>query len=234
MFEARHGKHVRSVPTTANYNGLSFARVCCEKKRGTLLALSECRQTLRKNLIVAVKSVIEALEAGADIEYHLIGTASQHESLKQRVATSRYADKIFAHGRLGDQEVAKYYRDAHVFIHPQRELLDENDMEGFGLVIADGMAKGCIPIIGDNGGARELVENGVNGFMVGPFDKRAITAHLVNLPEHWGLGTRLSEIASSSALRFSWVKHVQNGISATSTRLRKRLHLASHIAKGVS
>jgi UDP-glucose:(heptosyl)LPS alpha-1,3-glucosyltransferase len=57
------------------------------------------------------------------------------------------------------REVEKYYMAADIFILPSR-------FDTFGLVVLEAMAAGLPVIISHNVGARDLVEPGVNGFVL--------------------------------------------------------------------
>lgn len=220
MFTHHHGDFISQTPIIVNHNGLTFEVEACRKSNDKLIALSVCRQTYRKNLMIAVKATIEALKHGVNLEYHLVGTGYQHEELREQIQSSGFSDHIFLHEHLSDNQVAEMYQQAHVFVHPQRELLEENDMEGFGIVIVDGMAKGCIPIIGDNGGPRELVESGINGFKVDPHDPSTITHILSKLAASTKLRASLSSNALFSARHYCWVRHV--------VKIIKNINLPSH------
>ncbi len=229
IFLQKHGP-IRT-PVIVNHNGLSFGPEICEKESKNLTVLSVCRQTNRKNLTTALGAVLKAIESGTSLEYHLVGTGSQHQTLRTMIERSRYENKIHLHGHLSDQEIEDLYKKADVVLHPQRELLEENDMEGFGLVIADGMAKGCIPIIGNNGGAMEIVEPNINGYRVEPFDQEAIKAHLENISRCEPLRESLSRNPTLYSRRFSWLTHaerIHNAMSDYSKNgLRTKLQFAT-------
>lgn len=67
---------------------------------------------------------------------------------------------IYAEGFKSEQEVRKYYQAADVFVLPTRE-------DVWGLVVNEAMAAGLPVITTDHCGAGlELIENGVNGYIV--------------------------------------------------------------------
>ncbi len=86
------------------------------------------------------------------------------------------------------QELADLYSEADVLAVP-------SSYEGFGIVYLEGMAYG-LPAIGTAaGGAREIITDGVNGFLVHPKDTSLLTQYLHQLANDRGLLARMSRAA---------------------------------------
>jgi len=64
-------------------------------------------------------------------------------------------------------DIAEFYRQADFML-----LLTKR--EAFGLVAAEAMASGCVPIVSNFQGPAEIVDDGVNGFTVNPADRGAV------------------------------------------------------------
>jgi len=75
-----------------------------------------------------------------------------------------------------------------VFVMPSRQ-------EGFGIVFLEAMALGTPVIAGDYGGAPEIVQDGVTGFLVKPDDLEALTDRLIRLLQDEALRKRMGETA---------------------------------------
>lgn len=59
--------------------------------------------------------------------------------------------------------------------------------DGFGMVVTQAMASGCVPIVSTNAGASDLIVDGVNGFTVPPRDSNALAIaidRLIGMPRH--------------------------------------------------
>src|SRR5207245_11439131 len=80
--------------------------------------------------------------------------------------------------------------------------------EGFALGALEAAASGLPILATPANGIRELVKDGVNGFIVSR-DPAAIARRLRELGEDEGLLTRLASAARSSALDYSWDKMVE-------------------------
>ncbi len=68
-------------------------------------------------------------------------------------------------GGLTQPEMSRMYREAEVFLNPS--WFDET----FGLTMAEAMASGAVVIAFANAGARQLIENGISGYLVEMFKK---------------------------------------------------------------
>ncbi|HLI07674.1 MAG TPA: glycosyltransferase [Ktedonobacteraceae bacterium] len=130
---------------------------------------------------------------------------------------------------------AAYIKELHTFLNekhlsrsvtfhgkvPQDQLIREYDLstimlipsiwkEPFGLVIAEGMARG-LPVITSNiGGPAEIVTHGVDGLLTEPGDVQAVAASIVQLADNPGLRARLAQAARATVQeRFMIEKNAQ-------------------------
>lgn len=61
-------------------------------------------------------------------------------------------------------------------------LLFTSDFEGFSLVIVEAMQCGCVPIVYDSyASAKDIIDNGVNGILIPPFDEEIFKKELLTL-----------------------------------------------------
>jgi glycosyltransferase involved in cell wall biosynthesis len=91
------------------------------------------------------------------------------------------------------KELATYYQMASVCVLPSL-------FECFGLTCVESMATGCTVIGSKNGGMAEIINNGINGFLVDPTDAEAIVGRIVDCLKHQepALCARARERAVSS------------------------------------
>jgi glycosyltransferase involved in cell wall biosynthesis len=87
--------------------------------------------------------------------------------------------------------------ESKLFWHTTGLLTDENERpehaEHFGIATVEAMRAGCVPIVIASGGQREIVENGVSGFLVQDLDELARQS--VTLARDVSLSSRMSEEA---------------------------------------
>ncbi len=114
------------------------------------------------------------------------------------------------------QDVQAVYQAADVFVLPSR-------YETFSLVTFEAAASGLPVIATPVSGVRELIEDGVNGYLV-EADAASIAGALEALGADPDLRTRLGEAARAATLRFGWSKMVEahhdlfSGLAAGSGR----------------
>jgi len=77
-------------------------------------------------------------------------------------------------GAVTGNELCELYRASHVLAAP-------SSYEGFGIVYVEGMAFGLPSIATTSGAAREIIKDGVNGFLVEPDDHRSVSRCLSTL-----------------------------------------------------
>lgn len=105
--------------------------------------------------LVSYKRADLVVEAFAELPHQLLIVGDGH--LEARLRARAGANVAFV-GRVGDEELRDLYRRACALVYPAHE--------DFGIVMAEAQACGT-PVIGlDRGGARDIVEAGVTGWLV--------------------------------------------------------------------
>ncbi len=97
----------------------------------------------------------------------LAGGGPMEGHLKAEVYRNGLGRIIEFVGHVGDKQLRDLYSRAWVAVFP-------SSYEPFGIVALEAMATGTPCVVGDAGGLREIVENGVTGFKVEPDNPRAL------------------------------------------------------------
>jgi len=176
--------HLAVVPNAGSLDRLLHAPLARPADRGVILA----SLTPRKRVDDAV-----AAAAAAGVALDVYGEGPERHALQQQIL--RLGSTAQLRGHRSDASSA--FRDASF-------SLLTSTAEGAPLVILESMAAGCIPIAYDiRYGPRDMIRDGVDGFVVPPGDIAAMAARigeLVEMPERER--QRMRRAARRSATRF--------------------------------
>ena len=90
-----------------------------------------------------------------------------------------------------------YFARAKVLAFPSRR-------EGWGLVLVEAMANGCVPVAFDSYGAvHDIIDDGVNGFVVPAFDLGAFAASLRKLMDDANVCAEMQNAAKCKPMEFA-------------------------------
>lgn len=104
------------------------------------------------------------------------------------------SSRCHLHGPSAD--VKKEYLDTSIFVLPSR-------FEGFGLVLIEAMACG-VPVIAFDceNGPRSIITDGVDGFLIPPFDIDAYAEKMLLLMQDYTLRKQMGDSASKTASKY--------------------------------
>ena len=94
------------------------------------------------------------------------------------------------------EDFMKYYMQASIALLPSRQ-------EGFGLVVTEAMECGLPVISFKTKGPSEIIEDGVNGFLIDKYDVVSFAKRIVMLCERPDLRKQMGENAARRAEDFS-------------------------------
>ena len=120
------------------------------------------------------------------------GNRDSYESLLRQLGIDTTRCQL--HGPTVD--VLKEYNASSVFVLPSR-------YEGFGLVLIEAMACG-IPVVSFNceNGPRSIISDGIDGFLIPPFDVDAFAEKIILLMNDDNLRKKMGENAQKSSFRY--------------------------------
>lgn len=173
---------------------------------GTLRLLFVGTIVPRKNLTVLLKAV--ALAPGVTL--HIVGDTTRDRQyavrLSRLIGRLGLGRRVVLCGRLDARRLAEEYRWADLFAAPSR-------YEGFGIVYLEAMARGVPAIASRAGGARDLITDGRDGFLVNPSSPRAIASILRRLVADRTRLARLGAVARGRAERHeSWERSMNGAV----------------------
>ena len=173
------------------------------------LIVSLCRLEPRKNIVACVQACAALRDRGHEFRYVVAGRGPAYDDVSAAVQQNNLHDIVEVAGFVSADRAARLYADADIFLHPQIAADDGRDFEGFGIAIADAMAAGAAVIVGADGGAKELVEDGTSGLVVPGSDTVAITDALQQLVTNEEYRQTMGRAGQQRACQeFSWKRHI--------------------------
>ena len=144
---------------------------------------------------------INRLSAKCDL--HLFGNLERgFGSVVQRIGK----DSVRMFGPVPSDRLAIEYSKADIFCLPSIE-------EGFGLVVLQAMAMGVPVVVTESVGAASIIDNGVNGLIVPPFDDYALKDALESLIEDKDRRHKIGDAGYRCVKNgYSWQDYVQRAI----------------------
>lgn len=201
---------------TVAWNGLGDDAPEPARPNDPPLIFSLCRLEPRKNIAACVTALARLRNEGLAFRYVIGGRGPALAEVRELVARLQLSDRIEVAGFLPTEETARLYAEADIFLHPQVAADGGRDFEGFGIAIADAMAAGCAVVVGAEGGAIELIEQGVTGLAVDGRDQAALENAIRHLLTRAGDRRAFAHAAQTHArATFRWDRHVERIVTAT-------------------
>lgn len=169
----------------------------------------------KKNIVyvgrlVEIKGVAYLIEAMKKIDANLfiIGKGPLEEELKKKVKDNLLEKKVSFIGPKTHTELPKILASADLFVAPS--IIDsEGAQEGLPVSIMEAMASGLPVVAGNSGGIKDIIEDGVNGYILNTKDINKLSECINKII----LDEKLAENMKNAALRTS-VKYSYEYIAA--------------------
>lgn len=144
----------------------------------------------RLNYYKGVEHLIDAV-SNLTVELRLVGDGSRREALEERAAERANEAHVSFAGEVSDDELARHYREADVFVLPSVER-----SEAFGIVQLEAMAHG-VPVVNTDlpTGVPWVSRDGETGLTVPPEDRDALRDAIETLASSADLRERLGRRA---------------------------------------
>lgn len=145
------------------------------------------------------------ISLGLDFHFTIVGNGELTDWLKDSLNAEIQAGVVTFTGVIPANEVYKRQAYADIFVYPTH-------VDAFGLVIAEAMINGTVPVVTDLKGITDnLIVNGENGFLMLQDDVDAFVSKIQRLITDRLLLSRLKENAKTAALaRFTLDKMGDN------------------------
>ncbi len=164
------------------------------------LVLLVGRLVYEKGFHLALDALVPVIRRSGDVRFVVAGTGMAEAELRSQARRLRLTRHGTFLGWVGDDMLHALYRVADLCIVP-------SIYEPFGLVALEAMASGCLCVVADTGGLREVVpDDGTVGLRFPASDSRAlgeIVGHVLSDDE---AHAQLVAEAREHVLRFDWAE----------------------------
>jgi glycogen(starch) synthase len=167
---------------------------------GERVVLLVGRLVYEKGFHLALDALAQVIETFGDVRFVVAGTGTAEAELKRqarRLGLTRHGTFL---GWVGDDMLHSLYRVADLCIVP-------SIYEPFGLVALEAMASGCLCVVADTGGLREVVPgDGTVGLRFPSRDSQALGEILEQVLSDDEARAQLVAEAREHVLRFDWAE----------------------------
>lgn len=157
------------IPSKIIYPPVDTERIKPGKKGKMILTVGRFFGYLKpkkhEEMIDAFKEIVDKKEIPG-WSFHLAGGVEGEEDYLEELRARSKGYPIFFHPNIPFDDLVKLYGEASIYWHAAG--LGEDDparMEHFGITTVEAMAGGCIPVVINKGGQREIVDDGQSGFL---------------------------------------------------------------------
>lgn len=124
-------------------------------------------------------------------EYHIVGSISSDRKSAAHLEELKESNRgypVFFHINVTNEQLKSFYNNATIYWHGAGFGVDEEQQpeatEHFGMSVVESMTAGCIPVIVNKGGLKEIVSSDVDGFLWETTNDLAEqTLHIVRVDE---------------------------------------------------
>lgn len=162
-----------------------------------IITTGASRITGRKGIKYLIAAMREIIKDHPKVHLKLMGDGNERESLEKLSKELNLEKHVQFLGRIPREKTAPYYQEASIFV-----LASFN--EGMSNAMLEALASG-LPIISTaTGGAKELVQSGINGFVVGMKNSEDLAEKISRLIANPGLCEKMGKKSRKIAGKMSW------------------------------
>lgn len=132
------------------------------------------RLVKRKGHDKVIESIRELVKEYPEIKYVICGKGPERENLESIVRKYKLQQHVVFTGDIARNELEGLYSIARLFIMLNREIKEEGDVEGYGIVFLEAGIHRLPVIGGNNGGVPDAIIDGHTGFLVNSSNQKEI------------------------------------------------------------
>ena len=163
--------------------------------------LSVARLVPRKGIDTVIEALPAILAFHPNATYVVVGSGPDLARLERIAANLGVARSIQFVGDVEDDLLPSFYERADVFLLPTREILADDEIEGFGIAYVEAAAAGVPSVAANVGGVADAVRDGVTGLLIPPSSPDSVASAALRILGDRSLRMRLSENARKTVER---------------------------------
>jgi glycosyltransferase involved in cell wall biosynthesis len=161
----------------------------------------------QKRISDVVKIVKQLRESNVGFAFDIVGDGDERPLVERELGADIADGHVRMHGWVGSENVIEAMRGGEVFILA-------SSTEGFCISLTEAMANGCAPVVTDiESGNKQLVEDGVNGFVVPVGDVDAFVDRIKLLAADRSRLNEMRRAAWYTGKQYSVDRMVENYVS---------------------
>jgi phosphatidylinositol alpha-1,6-mannosyltransferase len=132
--------------------------------------LTVSRLVKRKGIDTVINALPLLVKDFPGIIYLVVGSGPEENYFKTMVREKSFERRVVFIGEVSDEDLPRFYNLCDVYVMPNRQTHDFDNIEGFGISFIE--ASACArPVIGGvSGGSADAVVEGESGFLIYPPD----------------------------------------------------------------
>lgn len=143
--------------------------------------LSVGRLVRRKGFDTVIRSLEKIRNDIGDWKYVIIGNGPFKNDLENVILHSKLEGNVQIFDQIESKDLLRWYKQADIFIMTSREIPEEGEVEGLGLVYMEAGSARLPVIAGLSGGVGDVVKDRVNGLLVDPSSLTEISQAIARL-----------------------------------------------------
>ncbi|MBS3080843.1 glycosyltransferase [Candidatus Pacearchaeota archaeon] len=138
------------------------------------------RLSEKKGVRYLIEAMSEVVKKSPKVKLMIIGKGELESELKDLTKKLKMENSIIFTGAIPNKELPRYYATADIFIAPSITTKD-GDREGFPTVFLEAMACGNSIITTRIDGIENIIQDGINGYIVNQKSSKELARELIEL-----------------------------------------------------
>lgn len=167
--------------------------------KGPVKIITVARLSRMKGIDYAIRAFKKLSILFPDMIYEIIGEGVEHDNLNQLIEDLNLQNRVFIMGYLPHDQVIEKLNQAHIFLLTSN--IEAGAQEGIPNAAMEAMASGLPIIATSHSGLRELIRDGVSGFLVPERAVDRIADRLLHLLKHPQLWSKMGIVGRQHVLK---------------------------------